>query len=199
MQANGNFVCYGGDGHAYWATGTQGHQNADVVLQDDGNLILYQNGKSLWATNTVQDWNLNDSFTFDTGDAHLDTGEWMHTWASMASGGLISGRTRIWCTIDLRGFHGSVIPMLLDAAGKVIWPPNPQVSKQGPWGVDGVWIGPHDRTIPWAVTSDPAVLGQAKSLTCFQYRDPKNMLLTDLHILGDVVGTVADLIKKVAG
>jgi hypothetical protein len=46
--------------------------------------------------------------------------------------------------------------MLLDADQKVIWPPSPQVSKRGAWGVDGVWIGVQDITVPWTCQADPA-------------------------------------------
>src|SRR5262249_12537676 len=127
MQPDGNLVCYDNSGHAYWAAGTWGHPGCDVVLQDDGNLVIYSPTRNpLWATNTLQDWN---PFDADTGDVHVGTGEWMHSWASVASTGLISGHTHTWCTIDLRGFHGSVVAILLDGDGKTIWPPNPQVTK----------------------------------------------------------------------
>jgi hypothetical protein len=38
----------------YWASGTNPHSNASVVLRDDGNLqVLDQNGVQLWASNTT--------------------------------------------------------------------------------------------------------------------------------------------------
>ncbi len=196
MQGDGNFVCYDPNGHAYWASGTAGHPGAHITLQDDGNLVIYDsNMTELWATNTVENW---DPFTVDTGDVHLDTGEWMHTWASMSHSGLITGRSRVWCTIDLRGFHGSVIPMLLDGDQKVIWPPNPQVSKRGAWGVDGVWIGVHDITVPWTCQADPAILAQARTLGCYQYLDPHNKLLADLKIIGEIVAVAGPIIAAAA-
>jgi hypothetical protein len=100
MQGDGNFVCYDSKGHAYWASGTAGHPDFHIVLLDDGNLVIYDtNMTELWTTNTVENW---DPFTVDTGDVHLDTGEWMHASASMCHTGLTTGRSRVWCTIDLR-------------------------------------------------------------------------------------------------
>lgn len=196
MQSDGNFVCYDKMGHAFWATGTNGHPGAYVVLQDDSNLVVYSAGNTpLWASHTVHDWK---PFTVDTDDVHLDTGEWMHSWASMAGNGVISGHTRIWCTNELSGFHGSVFPVLLDANERVLWPPNPQVSKHQ-YGVDGVLIGTHDRTEYWANQPDPATVAQAKSLAIIQFLDPKNMLLTDLGILGKASQDLLPIIKLFVG
>lgn len=196
MQADGNFVCYDGSGKAYWASGTHGHPGAYVILQDDANLVVYSaSGSPLWASNTVHDWS---PFGYDTDDVHLDTGEWMRSWASMASTGLISGHTHIWCTIDLRGFHGSVFPVLLDADDKVVWPPNPEVAKHQ-YGVDGAWVGTHDRTVYWSNQADAAAVAKARSLALIQFLDPKNMLLRDLNILGKVIGEVLPLIEKFLG
>jgi len=55
MQGDGNLVAYSADGHAWWASGTDGHPGAWVVLQNDGNLVVYDAaGSSPWASNTVQ-------------------------------------------------------------------------------------------------------------------------------------------------
>jgi hypothetical protein len=195
MQGDGNFVCYSADGHPYYATGTDSHPGAWIVLQDDGNLVVYSaSNNPLWASGTVQNW---DPFTTDTGDVHVGTGNWMHSWASMASTGLISGHTRTWCTVDLRGFTGSTLAFLLDVNGKVIWPADPDASKHR-YGVDGVWIGTHDRTDYWANQVDAAIIPQAKSLACVQYYDPKNRLLADIHALGQTIQDLLPLIQAVA-
>jgi hypothetical protein len=196
MQDDGNFVAYGDNGDAYWATGTDNHPGSYVALQDDGNLVVYsQNNTALWASATTQSW---DPFLADSGDVHIGTGHWMHTTGSMASTGLISARTRTWCTIDLTGFHGSVVAVLLDGAGKAIWPPNPQETKHQ-FGVDGVWVGTHDRTDAWANQADPAVLAQAKSLGFIHFPDPKNMLLTDIPIAAKTVAEIVVAILAVVG
>jgi hypothetical protein len=53
MQVDGNFVLYQ-NGTAIWATGTSSHPGAKVIMQTDGNLVVYDaNGTTpLWASNT---------------------------------------------------------------------------------------------------------------------------------------------------
>ena len=105
---------------------------------------------------------------------------------------------RTWCTILLRGFHGSALPLLLDGAGKAIWPSDPDNQKHQ-YGVDGVWIGTHDRTDYWANQVDPAVLAQAKSLAVVEYLDPKNQLLNDIGIIAKTLPDIIAIIKAIAG
>jgi hypothetical protein len=200
MQNDGNLVCYDAGGRAYWATGTDGHPGARLALQTDGNLVVYStNNNPLWASNTATSW---DPMTFDTGDVSVGTGEHMRSWASLASTGLISGHTHTWCTKELAGFHGSVIAVLLDASGKVIWPPNPQVTKHQ-YGVDGTvsgWFGgPSDRTDYWTNQVDPSVVSQAKSLALINFLDPKNMLLRDLGIAGKTIAEIVAAITAIEG
>ena len=192
MQGDGNFVCYDGNGVAYWATGTWNYPGSYIVLQDDGNLVVYgPNGGSLWTSNTVQNWN---PLVADTGDENLATGEWMHSWGSLSGNGLIFGHTHTWCNIDLRGFHGSALPVLLDSNNMVIWPSDPDDQKHT-YGVDGVWIGTHDRTDYWSNQIDSTTLANAKKLHLIDYLDPHNQLLNDLGIveklLPDVIAAIA--------
>jgi hypothetical protein len=194
MQADGNFVCYDAAGKAYWATGTS-TPGSFIVLQDDGNLVVYDSSDHpLWASNTVQSWN---PMVADTGDQHLATGHWMHSWASVASDGLISGHTRTWCTIDLAGFHGSALPVIVDASDMIIWPTDPNAQKHQ-YGVDGVWVGTHDRTDYWANQVDAATMDKAHALQVVQYEDPKNMLLPDLNIGETTVPGLIALIEALS-
>ena len=197
MQTDGNFVCYDDSGRAFWATGTNDHPDARVTLQDDGNLVVYdRSGRALWASNTVINWAPK---TFDTGDKHLDTGKWMHSWAEMSNTGLISGHTRIWTTNELTGFHGSVLPLLAGSDGKVIWPSNPDRTKLQ-YGVNGTYIrtAPSDRTIYWAIQVDAVTAAEATQLTCIQYEDPKGLNLQDIPIIAQTVAEVAKAIATVA-
>lgn len=44
----------GGDRRTIWQTNTGGHPGSTLKMQDDGNLVIYdQNGKALWASNTA--------------------------------------------------------------------------------------------------------------------------------------------------
>lgn len=51
MQSDGNFVVYGGDGAARWATGTGGNPGATIGIQNDCNVVLRSaGGAALWAS-----------------------------------------------------------------------------------------------------------------------------------------------------
>ena len=55
MQRDGNLVEYvTGSGHALWSSGTGGHPGADVIMQDDGNLVIYGGASgALWSSGTA--------------------------------------------------------------------------------------------------------------------------------------------------
>lgn len=54
MQADGNFVIYRRDGTPKWATGTDGRAIGGIVMQDDGNLVMYDANGPVWASGTDQ-------------------------------------------------------------------------------------------------------------------------------------------------
>jgi hypothetical protein len=43
-------VLYGTDGAPIWHIGTHGNPGAHLVLQDDGNLVVYEGDRALWNT-----------------------------------------------------------------------------------------------------------------------------------------------------
>ncbi|MFD0532324.1 hypothetical protein ACFQ1I_46420 [Kitasatospora arboriphila] len=52
MQYDGNFVVYDGN-TPVWASNTAGFPEARLVLQDDGNLVIYSgSGQPVWSSNT---------------------------------------------------------------------------------------------------------------------------------------------------
>jgi len=55
MQIDGNLVVRsrkGGLSHAIWVSGTAGHPGSDLVVQSDGNLVIYHRWVPLWNTHT---------------------------------------------------------------------------------------------------------------------------------------------------
>lgn len=56
FQTDGNLVIYTSDNQhpdsAIWSTNTSGHLGAYIDIQDDGNVVMYYNGQSIWSTNT---------------------------------------------------------------------------------------------------------------------------------------------------
>ena len=57
FQADGNLVVYDASGVARWASNTYGNPNSKIILQNDGNLVIYREiggfDFARWATNTV--------------------------------------------------------------------------------------------------------------------------------------------------
>ena len=44
------------NGRVVWATNTDGYKNAKLVMQDDGNLVLYnERGLAVWAMGRIKD------------------------------------------------------------------------------------------------------------------------------------------------
>jgi hypothetical protein len=54
MQGDGNLVIYSTTpGQAFWWTMTYGHPHATLIVQNDGNVVIYDaGGSSLWSTGT---------------------------------------------------------------------------------------------------------------------------------------------------
>ncbi|KAL6466291.1 hypothetical protein MHYP_G00264240 [Metynnis hypsauchen] len=70
FQDDGNFVVYGWK--PVWASDTYGKPVTRLVMQGDGNLVLYTNeGQPLWASNTWQNSVSNDNSLFINNDGHL--------------------------------------------------------------------------------------------------------------------------------
>ena len=169
-----------------------------IPVGDAGNFVDYTAaGSPVWASNTWHDWSLTSA---NTDDQHLDTGQWMNSTASAARTGLISGHTRIWTTNEFSGFHGSVFPALFDDQNKMIWPTDIDAAKHQ-YGVDGTWIPglPSDRTCYWTNQVPATVLAASHGLGLFQYKDPKNMLMRDLDLIGRAWKDVGPLVQAFVG
>ena len=52
MQYDGNLVVSTTAGRPLWASGTGGHRGAYLVMQADGNAVVYGGGRALWHTHT---------------------------------------------------------------------------------------------------------------------------------------------------
>ncbi|KAL7836089.1 hypothetical protein AOLI_G00273730 [Acnodon oligacanthus] len=70
FQDDGNFVIYGWK--PLWASNTYGKPVTRLIMQGDGNLVLYTgDGQPLWASNSWQNSITNDNSLFINNDGHL--------------------------------------------------------------------------------------------------------------------------------
>jgi hypothetical protein len=54
MQNDGNFVAYNAFGAPYFATNTNGHSGAYLIVQDDANVVIYDSkNTAIWSTGTA--------------------------------------------------------------------------------------------------------------------------------------------------
>ncbi|KAB8216917.1 bulb-type lectin domain-containing protein [Aspergillus novoparasiticus] len=53
LQDDGNFVTYENDDTPIWATMTHGTKGVICVVQNDGNVVLYQT-RAIWSTDTYR-------------------------------------------------------------------------------------------------------------------------------------------------
>ena len=100
MQLDGNAVLYGAAG-AVWSSETYGHPGAEVVLQDDCNLVVYENGAPLWSNNTRCPPRLPARFALRVAGGQIIAAEngggsvvIANRWAVGASGNLHQGPRR---------------------------------------------------------------------------------------------------------
>ncbi|MEW2117650.1 hypothetical protein AB0945_21160 [Streptomyces sp. NPDC005474] len=52
FQTDGNLAIYNIHGVAVWGSGTEGHPGSLLMVQDDGNVVIYDGNAAIWATNT---------------------------------------------------------------------------------------------------------------------------------------------------
>jgi hypothetical protein len=53
LQGDNNLVVYRNDGTPVWASNTMGSGAQTLVVQDDGNMVLYSSTQAVWTTNTM--------------------------------------------------------------------------------------------------------------------------------------------------
>lgn len=94
MQGDGNLVAYTRFGEVVWASGTNGHRAEQVIMQSDGNLVIYFTDREPWATHTTgQPGDRNGFFRMqDDGNLVVYNAGSLPRWSSDT-----------WCEVGVRG------------------------------------------------------------------------------------------------
>ncbi|MFD0332695.1 hypothetical protein ACFQZ0_02610 [Streptomyces erythrogriseus] len=50
FQSDGNLVIHNGDDRPIWASDTWGNEGAELILREDGKVVIARSGKVLWST-----------------------------------------------------------------------------------------------------------------------------------------------------
>ncbi|MEU6114351.1 hypothetical protein ABZ840_07395 [Streptomyces sp. NPDC047117] len=53
LETNGDFAVYDASGSRLWHSDTGGNDDAQLSVQDDGNVVIYANGRAIWHTKTA--------------------------------------------------------------------------------------------------------------------------------------------------
>ena len=95
----------------------------------------------------------------------------MESTVRVSRGGVVSGEpTHIWNTTKFRGYHGAVTVLLNDRCGNLIG-----VTEPRRYGVDGKWVGQHDRREAWFQDVGPEIATRTGSVTILHQRDSNSV------------------------
>lgn len=161
-----------------------GQQNIDDQVDPAG----HAQSRYLQTSVVVSGANTDDHVDPDQGQPRPP--RYMHTSAQLTSDGVLHATTRTWTDILLGGFHGAVRVFLLNAQGDIVGVSDPVHT----YGVDGKWIGVHDRTDIWTATFDPQVAASTTSLRFVHSWDPQ--WLQSIQNTVKVIGMFIDLVVK---
>jgi hypothetical protein len=134
--------------------------------------------------------------TAERSDNISGTGGSMHTKVEIADSGQITGTTRTWTRVNLRGFTGSVCV--------VVFTPdrNGWVSKVYSYGVDGDWIGRSDRTEVWQENMPVEIASRADRVAIVHNWDPRvdsvlKSILDGARQVADAFDELTDIVGPV--
>lgn len=173
MQGDGNFVLYAPGGRPTWATnpGNVGSAGFRLIVQDDGNAVVYANDRPIWAVNPGQrncDGTAVVAFPI-TGDRDdkVANGR-MRTSFTLSADGTLTAVTNTRTGVQLAGFTGGASIILLDGNKQPIW-----ASSVHRYGVDGCMIGTCNRNDNWSDSVPSDILSQVKGYSILQQHEPK--------------------------
>lgn len=127
MQDDGNFVLYNPSNIPIWATGTQGNPGAQLILQDDRNLVLYKAGQpsvasALWSTNTV--YSTPPAEIHYHEEQEVGALKWITTDTTLYRDGTLGIDAFARCSNLFSGLRPHILVVFYDSSRRAIWVSN---------------------------------------------------------------------------
>ncbi|MCD4646215.1 hypothetical protein AR454_28010 [Bacillus mycoides] len=185
MITRGIFEAQGG--HESWAH----NESADRVIHEiekDSNTVIeneeYRN------FNISEVLPINAEKTDDLGNSRK-----MVTSIKVSNTGRIDAVTEISTHEALRGFHGSVVVLLIDEEGNYIFKSNPHT-----YGVDGTGTGintPSKRKVPWDENFPQDIIDKIRGYEIIHFLDPESTLEATLGAFNRILDQLVDASNKI--
>jgi hypothetical protein len=123
MQNDGRLVLYHGAGFPILDLGMSGdHPNARLVLQDDGNLVIFdQHDNQLWTSNTSATAAAAASPVVEHESTYVGRDKYMDTTARLYRDGTLAIETYTRNEAWFEGLRGKVLVLCIDGRGNAHW------------------------------------------------------------------------------
>ncbi|MBU3186893.1 hypothetical protein [Clostridium estertheticum] len=192
LQEDGNFVIYG-EGRALWHTHTHGNPVAHLVLQDDRNVVIYgPEWKALWHTHTnIRPLRFPISAEQEDG---LGNDRKMRTKFTVSNTGRINALTKTRTKDKLEGFHGTVILLLTDQEGNILYESKPHT-----YGVNGTLVpgSPSKREEHWSEEFPQEIVEKIGGYVVLHFVDPNSTIMATLEKFNKILDELVDANRKI--
>lgn len=154
MGGDGNFVVVSSTDQPLWSSMTAGNPGSHLIMQDDGNLVIYDpHNVAIWSTGT---WHNNSVLGHVTatqqGDGMVGVNKSMYTdaWLDRTGHLHVHSKSHSWHLTE--GLHGRIRVLCLDYHQNTIWLSDELVCKtcgsQGDLFTPSLQIDDFDMTLP---------------------------------------------------
>lgn len=177
------------EGHENWAH----NESADRVIHE-----IEKDSNTVSENEEFRNINIRDLLPIIARQADdLGHSRKMETWIKVSNTGRIDAGTKISTSETLRGFHGSVIVLLIDEEGNILFRSNPHT-----FGLDGEAInvttrGNNDRTVLWTEDFPQDIIDKIRGHEIIHVLDPVSTLGDVLDALNRILDQLVDASNKI--
>ncbi|WP_074594524.1 hypothetical protein [Bacillus cereus] len=174
-------------GHENWAH----NQTADRVIHE-----IEKDSNTVSKNEEFININIRDLLPLIAEQTdNLGNSRKMVTSIKVSNTGRIDAVTKISTKEVARGFHGSVVVLLLDEEGNTLFKSNPHT-----YGVDGTGIPsntPSKRKVPWNENFPQDIIDKIRGYEIIQFLDPDSTLEATLEAFNRILDQLVDASDKI--